>query len=146
MRIRFTDPAEKQKSITKLKQLTYKRDTARYITKVLDLNAVAKLSGRPLREIIERALPEKIIELIAMSQEGEPDDDNDNAYFNALRKAGRHYNKYSARKRDKSSIPAATHKSKTENKPKEKEISNKRPRSNINLQEKEIKEPKPKRH
>ena len=121
VRIRFTDPAEKQKSIAKLRQLAYKRDTARYITEVLDLNAVAKLSGRPLREIIERALPEKIIELIAMSQEGEPDDDDDDAYFNALRKAGRHYDKYSARKRDESSIPAATHKSKAEDKPKEKE-------------------------
>ena len=145
MRIRFTDLAEKQKSITKLKQLTYKKDTARYIIKVLDLNAVAKLSGRPLREIIERAFPEKIIELIAMSQEGEPDDDDDDAYFNALRKAGRHYDKYSARKRDEFSIPAATHKSKAEDKPKEKEIGNKRPRSNINLQEKEIEEPKPKK-
>ena len=34
---------------------------------VLDLNAVAKFLGWPLREIIERAFPEKIIELIAMS-------------------------------------------------------------------------------
>ena len=96
---------------------------------------MAKLSGRPLREIIERALPEKIIELIAMSQEGEPDDDDDDAYFNALRKTGRHYDKYSARKRDESSIPTATHKSKAKDKLKEKEkkISNKRPRNSINL-------------
>ena len=40
---------------------------------------------------------------------------------------------YNARKRDKSSTPATMHKSKVENKPKEKEISNKRPRNNINL-------------
>ena len=106
---------------------------------------MAKLLGWPLREIIKRALPEKIIELITISQEGKPDDNNNDAYFNALRKAGRHYNKYSARKRDESSIPAATHKSKAENKPKEKEIGNKRPHSNTNLQEKETKEPKPKR-
>ena len=106
---------------------------------------MAKLSGRPLREIIKRALPEKIIKLITISQEGEPDDDDNNAYFNTLRKAGRHYDKYSARKQDESSIPAATHKSKAEDKPKEKEIGNKRPRSNTNLQEKEIEEPKPKR-
>ena len=67
IRIRFTNPAEKQKSITKLRQLTYKKNTARYIIKVLDFNAVAKLLGRPLREIIKKALPEKIIELITMS-------------------------------------------------------------------------------
>ena len=48
VRIRFTDPAEKQKSITKLKQLTYKKDTARYITEILNLNTVAKLLGQPL--------------------------------------------------------------------------------------------------
>ena len=108
---------------------------------------MAKLLGRPLREIIKKALPEKIIELITISQKGEPDNDDNDAYFNTLRKAGKHYDKYSARKRDKSSIPAATHKSKTEDKLKEKEkkISNKRPRNNTNLQEKEIKEPKPKR-
>ena len=98
IRIRFTDPTEKQKSIAKLKQLTYKRDTARYITEILNLNAMAKLSSRPLQEIIKKTLPEKIIKLIAISQEGEPDNDNDDTYFNALRKAGRHYNKYNARK------------------------------------------------
>ena len=145
MRIRFTDPAEKQKSITKLRQLTYKKDTARYITKVLNLNTMAKLSGRPLREIIKRAFPEKIIELITINQEGEPDNDNDDAYFNALRKTGRHYDKYSARKRNESSIPTATHKSKAKNKPRKKEIGNKRPRNNTNLQEKETEKPKPKR-
>ena len=81
---------------------------------------MAKFLGRSLREIIKRAFPKKIIELITMSQEGEPDDDNNDAYFNTLRKTGRHYNKYSARKRDESSIPATTHKSKVENKPKKK--------------------------
>ena len=94
---------------------------------------MAKFLGRPLREIIKRALPEKIIELITISQEGEPDDNNNDVYFNTFWKTGRYYNKYSARKRDESSISAATHKSKVENKPKEKEISNKRPRNSINL-------------
>ena len=94
---------------------------------------MAKLLGRSLREIIKRAFPEKIIELIAMSQEGEPDDNNDDVYFNAFRKASRYYNKYSARKRDKSFIPAATYKLKVENKPKEKKIGNKRPRSSTSL-------------
>ena len=135
IKIRFTDPAEKQKSITKLKQLTYKKDTARYITKILNLNTVAKLLGRPLQKIIKRALSKKIIKLITISQKGKPNNDNNNTYFNTLRKTGKHYNKYSARKRDESSIPTATHKSKIENKPKEKKkkISNKRPRSNTNL-------------
>ena len=56
-----------------------------------------------------------------MSQEGEPDDDDDDVYFNALWKVGRYYDKYNARKRDESSIPVATHKMKAEDKPKEKE-------------------------
>ena len=68
-----------------------------------------------------------------MSQEGEPNDDDNDAYFNAFRKAGRYYNKYSARKRDESFIPAVMHKSKVKDKPKEKEISNKRPCNSINL-------------
>ena len=106
---------------------------------------MAKLLGRSLREIIKRALPEKIIELITISQEGEPDDNNNDAYFNALRKTGKYYDKYSARKQDKFSIPAATHKSKVKDKPKEKKIGNKRPRNNTNLQKKEIKKLKPKR-
>ena len=106
---------------------------------------MAKFLGRLLREIIKRAFPEKIIELIAISQEGEPNDDNDDVYFNALWKIGRYYDKYSARKQDKSSIPTATYKSKVKDKPKKKKIGNKRPRSNISLQKKEIKEPKPKR-
>ena len=96
---------------------------------------MAKLLGRPLREIIKKAFPKKIIELITISQKGEPDDNNNDTYFNAFQKTGRYYDKYSARKRDKSSTPTATHKLKAENKPKEKEkeISNKRPRNNTNL-------------
>ena len=94
---------------------------------------MAKLSGRPLRKIIKKALPEKIIELITINQKGEPDDNNNNAYFNAFQKIGKYYNKYNARKRNKSSIPTATHKSKAKNKPKEKEISNKRPRNSTSL-------------
>ena len=80
-----------------------------------------------------------------MNQKGEPDDNDDDVYFNAFRKAGKYYDKYNIRKRDKSSIPTATHKSKAENKPKEKEIGNKRPRNNTNLQEKETEKPKTKR-
>ena len=121
IKIWFTDPAEKQKSITKLRQLTYKKNPARYITEILNLNTIAKFLDRSLRKIIKKTLPEKIIELIAISQKGEPNDDNNDVYFNAFRKVSKHYNKYSARKRDESSIPAATHKSKAENKPKEKE-------------------------
>ena len=94
---------------------------------------MAKLLSRPLQKIIKKALPEKIIELITISQEGKPNNNNNNAYFNAFRKTGRYYDKYSARKQDKSSTPAATHKSKIEDKPKEKEIGNKRPRNNTNL-------------
>ena len=94
---------------------------------------MAKLSGRPLQKIIKKALPEKIIKLITMSQEGEPNNNNNNTYFNTLRKTGKYYNKYNARKQNKSSIPTAIHKSKVENKPKKKEIGNKRLRSNTNL-------------
>ena len=68
-----------------------------------------------------------------MSQKGELDDNNNDVYFNVLRKAGKYYNKYSARKQDKSSTPTATHKLKAENKPKKKEIGNKHPRSNTSL-------------
>ena len=50
-----------------------------------------------------------------------------------FKKLSRHYNKYSARKRDESFIPAATYKLKVKDKPKEKEIGNKRPRNSINL-------------
>ena len=80
---------------------------------------MAKFLGRPLREIIERAFPEKIIKLITISQEGEPDDDDD-VYFNAFQKAGKYYNKYNARKRDEFSTPTATHKLKAEESPKRK--------------------------
>ena len=81
-----------------------------------------------------------------MSQKGKPDNNDNDVYFNAFRKVGKYYDKYSARKRDKSSIPAATHKSKVENKPKEKEIGNKRPRSNTSLQEKKTEKLKTKRY
>ena len=99
---------ERQQAVNQLNQ-HHKAETAR----LRDQLAQAQMRIQdPLREIIKKALPEKIIKLIAMSQEGEPDDDDDDAYFNALRKAGRYYDKYSARKRDESSTPAATHKSK----------------------------------
>ena len=81
---------------------------------------MAKILNRPLREIIKKTFPEKIIELIIMSQKGEPNDNNEVIYFNAFRKIGRYYNKYSASKRDESSIPTAIYKSKIKNKPKEK--------------------------
>ena len=45
---------------------------------------MAKFFSRALREIIKKALPKKIIELITINQEGEPDDNNDNIYFNIL--------------------------------------------------------------
>ena len=96
---------------------------------------MVKFLGRPLREIIKKAFPEKIIELITINQEGEWDNDNNDIYFNAFRKIGKYYNRYNARKRDEASIPAATHKSKIKDKPKEKKkkIGNKRPRNNTNL-------------
>ena len=103
---------------------------------------MAKLSGQPLRKIIKKTLSKKIIKLITINQKGEPNNNNNNTYFNTFRKINKYYNKYSARKQDKSSIPTATHKSKTKNKPKKKEINNKRPRNNTNLQKKEIKKPK----
>ena len=45
---------------------------------------MAKLLSRSLRKIIKKALPKKIIKLIVISQEGEPDDDNNDIYFNAF--------------------------------------------------------------
>ena len=107
---------------------------------------MAKLLDRPLRAIIKKALPEKIIELITISQEGKPDNNNNNTYFNTFQKTGRHFNKYNTRKRNEFSTPAATHKLKKKDKPKEKnKIGNKRPRNNTNLQEKEIKKLKTKK-
>ena len=94
---------------------------------------MAKLLGRPLREIIKKTLPKRIIELITICQKGKLNNNNNNIYFNAFRKIGKYYDKYNARKQNKSSIPAATHKSKAENKPKEKKINNKRPYNNTNL-------------
>ena len=73
------------------------------------------------------------MELITISQGSEPKNNTNDIYFNIFRETGKYCNKYNAWKRNESFILTATHKLKAKNKPKKKDVGNKRPRNNTNL-------------
>ena len=52
------------RNLLKIRALLYKDNIAQYLTEFQDLNNVARLSGQVIKEMVTRAVPKKLIELI----------------------------------------------------------------------------------
>ena len=56
--------AKPTRNLQKIRALLYKNNIAQYLTEFQDLNNVVRLGGQAIKEMIARAVPKKLIELI----------------------------------------------------------------------------------
>ena len=56
--------AKPTRNLRKIKALLYKNDIAQYLTEFQDLNNVVRLGGQAIKEMVARAVPKKLIELV----------------------------------------------------------------------------------
>ena len=56
--------AEPTRNLRKIRALLYKDNIAQYLTEFQDLNNVVRLDGQAMKEMVARAIPEKLIELV----------------------------------------------------------------------------------
>ena len=52
------------RNLRKIRSLSYKDNIAQYLTEFQDLNNVVRLGGQAIKEMVTRAVPKKLIELI----------------------------------------------------------------------------------
>ena len=56
--------AKPTRNLRKIRALSYKDDIAQYLTEFQDFNNVVRLGGQAIKEMVTRAVPEKLIELV----------------------------------------------------------------------------------
>ncbi|KAK7999425.1 hypothetical protein PG990_012025 [Apiospora arundinis] len=86
LRERFTDPSERFRNTTKMRNLKYKGDISQYLSELLDLNDVVQWSGTTFQQHITEALPDEITRLVYSRQGGLPTTDED--FLSAVQEAG----------------------------------------------------------
>ena len=89
LKTRFKDVAEPTRNLRKMRALSYKDDIAQYLTEFQDLNNVVRLGGQAMKEMVARAVPEKLIELVYSRHGTVPLDDLE--FIAAIRDAGLTY-------------------------------------------------------
>ena len=63
------------RNLRKIRALLYKDDIAQYLTEFQDLNNVVRLGGQVIKEMVTRAVPKKLIELVYSRHSTIPLDD-----------------------------------------------------------------------
>jgi len=90
LRKRFTDPAQVDKDVIKMKELKYNGDIAAYLTRLQDLNLTAQLSGPFLRNLITSNIPKEIMKQALYLCKGKMPED-DQGFLDVVRETGRLY-------------------------------------------------------
>ena len=80
------------RNLRKIKALLYKDNVAQYLTEFQDLNNVVRLGGQVIKEMVTRAVPKKLIELVYSRHGTVPLDDL--KFIAAIRDTGLTYKSF----------------------------------------------------
>lgn len=89
LRQRFTDPAQKQRDYSEMRDLKYKGDISAYLTRIQDLNLTAQCSGVALQNLILANIPDQIYDLMHAHHGEIPQEDD--MFLEAVKRAGLSY-------------------------------------------------------
>ena len=80
------------RNLRKIKALLYKDNIAQYLTEFQDLNNMVRLGGQVIKEMVARAIPKKLIELVYSRHGMVPLDDLE--FIAAIRDTGLIYKSF----------------------------------------------------